>query len=62
MEVIEEQHTKISKDMLKEKYIDLLENDPYYKANNQARNLIGEQADLTKITQKVDGISWGISD
>jgi hypothetical protein len=42
---------------LKEKYMDLLENDPIFKANNLNRKLHGEG-----VSQKVNGVDWGISD
>jgi hypothetical protein len=42
---------------MKDKYLNLLENDPYHKANNQKHKLEG----MPNMRQ-VDGIDWGIGD
>jgi hypothetical protein len=41
--MLEEQHKNISKEEMKAKYLDMLENDPYFAANQGPRQLQGRQ-------------------
>lgn len=41
--MLEEQHRKVSKEEMKAKYLDMLENDPYFAANQGSRQLVGKQ-------------------
>lgn len=57
MEILNERNKELSKQELKDKYLDLLENDPYFKANNLSKKLQGSSA-----KREVNGVDWGISD
>lgn len=57
--MIQAQHRQISKEQLKERYLDLLENDPYFAANQAPRRLAGRQQEEE---DEYEGIDWGISD
>ena len=54
--MLAEKNKELSKTELKEKYLDLLENDPYHKANNQQKKLMGKES------REIDGTDWGIRD
>jgi hypothetical protein len=58
--VIQNQHRQLSKEELKEKYLDMLENDPYFAANQAPRKLLGRQQ--AEEEDEYDGIDWGITD
>jgi hypothetical protein len=58
-EILQNQHRQLSKDELKEKYLDMLENDPNFAANQAPRKLMGKQQE---VEDEYEGIDWGISD
>lgn len=59
--MLEEQHRKVSKEEMKAKYLDMLENDPYFAANQGSRQLVGKQPQEEEEDQYA-GIDWGITD
>lgn len=59
MNMIEKQHKQLSKEEIKTRYLDLLENDPNFAANQAPRKLIGKGEEEE---DEYDGIDWGISD
>lgn len=56
-EILAERKKELSKQELKDKYIGLMDNDPYLKANNLNRKLQGSDP-----SRAVNGVDWGISD
>jgi hypothetical protein len=58
--MIQNQHRQLSKDELKEKYLDMIENDPYFAANQAPRKLVGKQQ--LEEEDEYEGIDWGITD
>lgn len=59
--MLEKQHEKLSKEQFKTKYLDMLENDPYFAANQVPRKLTGKQQ-IQEEEDEYAGIDWGISD
>lgn len=59
MDMIEKQHKQLSKEEIKARYLDLLENDPNFAANQAPRKLVGREEEEE---DEYDGIDWGISD
>jgi hypothetical protein len=49
----------LSKEELKQRYMDMLENDPYFHANAASRTLQGRQE---VVEDEYEGIDWGITD
>ena len=60
MKLLQEQNVQLTKEEMKAKYLDLLENDPTFAANQAPRKLIGKQAEVEE--DEYAGIDWGISD
>ena len=56
MNILAERNQTLTKQELKDKYLEMLENDPYHKANNQPKKLYGKEG------REVDGVDWGIGD
>ena len=59
-ELVQNQHRQLSKEELKEKYLDMLENDPNFAANQQPRTLQGREREA--VEEEYEGIDWGITD
>jgi hypothetical protein len=59
--LIEEQNRQLSKEEMKAKYLNMLENDPYFAANQAPRKLMGKQQQEEE-EDEYAGIDWGITD
>lgn len=59
-EVLQQQHRQLSKEELRERYLDMLENDPNFAANQQPRTLQGRERQAEE--DEYEGIDWGITD